>query len=84
MPKYQSKGPGIHPYQQPAVAYDKLSSLVTGTVYGEEAVAPYANGGGVYDCSFTGGLSTLEFDGANSAIKGYDAAGNEIFSHPYH
>lgn len=84
MPKYQSKGPGIHPYQQPAVAYDKLSSMVTGTVYGEEAVAPYANGGGVYDCSFTGGLSTLEFDGANSAIKGYDAAGNEIFSHTYH
>lgn len=66
------------------VAYDKLSSMVTGTVYGEEAVAPYANGGGVYDCSFTGGLSTLEFDGANSAIKGYDAAGNEIFSHTYH
>ena len=31
-----------------------------------------------------GGLSTLEFDGANSAIKGYDAAGNEIFSHTYH
>ena len=30
------------------------------------------------------GLSTLEFDGANSAIKGYDAAGNEIFSHTYH
>lgn len=29
--------------------------MVTGTVYGEEAVAPYANGGGVYDCSFTGG-----------------------------
>ena len=26
------------------VAYDKLSSMVTGTVYGEEAVAPYANG----------------------------------------
>ena len=66
MPKYQSKGPGIHPYQQPAVAYDKLPSLVTGTVYGEEAVAPYANGGGVYDCSFTGGLSTLEFDGART------------------
>ena len=58
--------------------------MVTGTVYGEEAVAPYANGGGVYDCSFTGGLSTLEFDGAQSAIKGYDAAGNEIFSHTYH
>ena len=65
-------------------AYDKLSSMVTGTVYGEEAVAAYANGGGAYDCSFTEGLSTLEFDGANSTIKGYDAAGSELFSHTYH
>ncbi len=64
-------------------AYDKLSSMVTGTVYGEEAVAAYANGG-AYDCSFTEGLSTLEFDGASSTIKGYDAAGNELFSHTYH
>lgn len=65
-------------------AYDKLSSMVTGTIYGEEAVAAYANGGGAYDCSFTEGLSTLEFDGASSTIKGYDAAGNELFSHTYH
>ena len=65
-------------------AYDKLSSMVTGTVYGEEAVAAYANGGGAYDCSFTEGLNTLEFDGASSTIKGYDAAGNELFSHTYH
>ena len=65
-------------------AYDKLSSMVTGTVYGEEAVAAYANGGGAYDCSFTEGLSTLEFGGASSTIKGYDAAGNELFSHTYH
>lgn len=28
-------------------AYDKLSSMVTGTVYGEEAVKAYANGGGL-------------------------------------
>ena len=65
-------------------AYDKLASMVTGTVYGEEAVAAYANGGGAYDCSFTEGLSTLEFDGASSTIKGYDAEGNELFSHTYH
>lgn len=64
-------------------AYDKLSSMVTGMVYGEEAVAAYANGG-AYNCSFTEGLSTLEFDGASSTIKGYDAAGNELFSHTYH
>ena len=66
------------------VAYDKLSSMVTGTVYGEEAVAAYANGGGAYDCAFTEGLSKLEFDGANSAIKGYNAEGKELFSHTYH
>ena len=65
-------------------AYDKLSSMVTGTIYGEEAVQAYANGGGVYDCSFTEGLATLEFDGETSAIKGYDAEGSELFSHTYH
>ena len=65
-------------------AYNKLSSMVTGTVYGEEAVAAYADGGGAYDCSFTEGLSTLEFDGANATIRGYDAAGQELFSHTYH
>ena len=65
-------------------AYDKLSSMVTGTVYGEDAVKAYANGGGAYDCSFTEGLSKLEFDGANATIKGYDAEGNELFSHTYH
>ena len=65
-------------------AYDKLSSMVTGTVYGEEAVKAYANGGGAYDCSFTEGLSKLEFDGKNATIKGYDADGKELFSHTYH
>lgn len=40
--------------------------------------------GGAYDCSFTEGLSTLEFDGANSIIKGYGADGSELFSHTYH
>lgn len=65
-------------------AFDKLSSMVTGTVYGEEAVKAYADGGGAYDCSFTEGLSTVEFDGATSTIKGYDAEGSELFSHTYH
>ena len=58
--------------------------MVTGTIYGEEAVTAYADGDGVYDCSFTENLSTLEFDGANSTIKGYDKSGNELFSHTYH
>ena len=41
-------------------------------------------GCGAYDCAFTEGLVTLEFDGAASVIKGYDADGNELFSHTYH
>ena len=65
-------------------AFDKLSSMVTGEVYGEEAVEAYADGNGVYDCAFTEGVSTLEFDGDNAAIKGYDADGKELFSHTYH
>lgn len=65
-------------------AYEKLASMVTGTIYGEAAVKAYADGGGVYDCSFTEGLSTLEFDGTTSTIKGYDAARKELFSHTYH
>lgn len=65
-------------------AFDKLSSMVTGTIYGEEAVTAYADGCGVYDCSFTEGLNMLKFDGANSTIKGYDKSGNELFSHTYH
>lgn len=65
-------------------AFDKLSSMVTGELYGEEAVEAYADGNGVYDCSFTQDLDTIEFDGSTSTIKGYDAAGNELFSHTYH
>lgn len=65
-------------------AYEKLASMVSGTVYGEEAVEAYKDGNGVYDCSFTEGVSKLEFDGSNSIIKGYDADGKELFSHSYH
>ena len=31
-------------------AYEKLASMVSGTVYGEDAVKKYADGNGVYDC----------------------------------
>ena len=65
-------------------AFDKLSSMVTGKVYGEEAVKEYADGNGVYDCEFTQGVKTLEFDGDTSTIKGYDEDANELFSHTYH
>lgn len=65
-------------------ACDKLSSMVTGDVYGEDAVKAYANGGGAYFCGFTQGLTTLTFDGASSTISGTDKDGNELFSHTYH
>lgn len=65
-------------------AYEKLASMVTGKIYGEEAVEAYADGNGVYDCEFTQNVSTLKFDGAASAISGYDADGKELFTHTYH
>ena len=65
-------------------AYEKLASMVSGEIYGEEAVKAYADGNGVYDCEFTEGVATLKFDGSTSTIKGYDENGEELFSHTYH
>lgn len=65
-------------------SYEKLKSMVTGKVYGEDAVKAYADGNGVYDCDFTQGVDTLKFDGSSSTISGYDADGKELFSHTYH
>ncbi|WP_294379129.1 hypothetical protein [uncultured Clostridium sp.] len=58
--------------------------MVTGKLYGKEAVEAYADGNGVYDCDFTQGVRTLEFDGSASKIKGYDVNGNKLFEHKYH
>lgn len=49
-------------------AFEKLSSMVTSDVYGEDAVKAYANGGGAYFCGFTNDLATLTFDGETSTI----------------
>ena len=65
-------------------AFEKLSSMVTSDVYGEDAVEAYANGGGAYFCGFTNDLATLTFDGEISTISGTDKDGNELFSHTYH
>ena len=65
-------------------AFEKLSSMVTGDVYGEDAVKAYANGGGAYFCGFTNSLATLTFDGETSTISGTDKDGNVLFSHTYH
>ena len=65
-------------------AYEKLASMVSGKIYGEEAVKEYVDGNGVYDCEFTQDVDTLEFDGDTSTIKEYDADKKELFSHTYH
>jgi len=65
-------------------AFEKLSSMVTGDVYGEDAVKAYANGGGAYFCGFTNDLVTLTVDGATSTISGTDKDGSELFRHTYH
>ena len=65
-------------------AYEKLSSMVTGEVYGEDAVKAYANGGGAYFCGFTNDLVTLTVDGESSTISGTDKDGKELFRHTYH
>ena len=65
-------------------AVDKLSSMVTADIYGEEAAEAYASDPDsmAYDCSFTQDLSQLTFDG--DTISGVDNSGNPLFSHEYH
>lgn len=65
-------------------AYEKLKSMVTGEVYGEEAEEAYKDGGGAYFCGFTQDMATVEFDGDTKTIKGYDKDEKELFSHTYH
>lgn len=65
-------------------AYEKLSSMVSGEIYGEEAVDTYTDANGVYDCHFTEDVATFTFDDDTSTIQGYDANGSELFSHTYH
>ena len=65
-------------------AYDKLASMVSGTIYGEEAVEAYKDGDGVYDCSFKEGVNKLEFDGSDSVIKGYRFRRKRSLFHTYH
>ena len=59
-----------------------LQSMVTGEIYGEEAVEAYKDGDMAYFCGFTQALEKLQFDG--STIDGSDASGNGLFSHSYH
>lgn len=63
-------------------AVEKLQSMVSATIYGEEAVDTYKDGNGMaYYCGFTQEVNEIQVDG--SIIKGFDKNGNEIFSHKY-
>lgn len=64
-------------------SYEKLASMVSGDVYGEDAVKEYKDGGGAYFCGFTEGLSKLEVDGDTATITGYDKNDKKLFSHQY-
>lgn len=63
-------------------AVKKMTSMVTGTVTGEEAVEAYKDGSMAYCCDFLQDVEQFTFDG--TTISGVDASGNELFSHSYH
>jgi Zn/Cd-binding protein ZinT len=63
-------------------AVEKMTSMVTGTVTGEEAVEAYKDGNMAYCCDFLQNTEQFTFDG--TTISGVDASGNELFSHSYH
>ena len=64
-------------------ASDQLISSVTSDIYGKDAEGVYTNESFAFYCAFTNDMDTVEFDGENSVIKGYDKDGNELFSHKY-
>lgn len=63
-------------------AFEKMSSMVTGTVIGEDAVKKYSDGNMAYCCEFMQNVDTFTFDG--TSISGKDADGKELFKHTYH
>ena len=65
-----------------AAAAEKISSMVTGTVTGEDAVEAYKDGNMAYDCEFLQGVAQFTFDG--TTISGTDKNGKELFRHSYH
>ena len=59
-------------------AVEKMSSMVTGTVTGEEAVETYKDGNMAYDCEFLQNIDQFTFDG--TTISGVDEEGNDADS----
>ena len=62
-------------------AVEKMSSMVTGTVTGEEAVETYKDGNMAYDCEFLQNIDQFTFDG--TTISGVDEEGNDMESAPH-
>lgn len=63
-------------------AVEMMTSMVTGTIIGEEAVAAYQDGSMAYCCDFLQDVEQFTFEG--TTISGVDANGKELFSHSYH
>ena len=63
-------------------AVEKMSSMVTGTVTGEDAVEAYKDGNMAYDCEFLQDVVQFTVDG--TTISGTDKNGKELFRHTYH
>lgn len=66
----------------PAAA-DMLKAACTGTLYGEEAIAAYADDpeAAQFDCYFIQDVAQITI--AGNQISGTDADGNTVFSHEY-
>ena len=62
---------------------EMLKAACTGTIYGEEAMAAYADAPeeASFDCYFIGGVQQFIFDG--NTISGVNEAGETVFSHDY-
>ena len=72
---------GVEDEEDQETLRQMIISMFETEVYGADAIAlaeedpTYGN----FDCYFIEGIDTLTFDGNN--ISGYDADGNEVFSH---
>ncbi len=64
-------------------AVEMMLSMCTAEIYGEEAIAQYAQNPESmrFNCYFLGGVAQFTVEG--STISGTDAQGNEVFSHSY-
>lgn len=74
---------GVEDEEDAETLRELIIGMFSADVYGQEAVdlAAETPDYGLFDCYFINGISTLKFEG--NTITGYDADGNEVFSHNY-